>query len=115
MLQKLSLSVSLSPTYSLHSCLILFSDTKHLSLPTLLLPSMQPFAILHTLTTSGLITIIGLMKNYRSNFGLIDHKNSLGAPLCPCRGLFCFRHYDDKDAEVGQGFWNCPCVPMKER
>ncbi|KAJ6301964.1 hypothetical protein OIU77_016135, partial [Salix suchowensis] len=41
--------------------------------------------------------------------GLADHKDSLGAPLCPCR------HYDDKAAEAGQGFWNCPCVPMRER
>jgi len=29
--------------------------------------------------------------------------------LCPCR------HYDDKEAEVSSGFWNCPCVPMRER
>ncbi|OAY29901.1 ferredoxin-thioredoxin reductase catalytic chain, chloroplastic isoform X1 [Manihot esculenta] len=41
--------------------------------------------------------------------GLAEHKDSLGAPLCPCR------HYDDKAAEAGQGFWNCPCVPMRER
>ncbi|KAL5551414.1 hypothetical protein UlMin_001590 [Ulmus minor] len=41
--------------------------------------------------------------------GLADHKDSLGAPLCPCR------HYDDKPAEAGQGFWNCPCVRMRER
>ncbi|CAL0298985.1 unnamed protein product [Lupinus luteus] len=41
--------------------------------------------------------------------GLADHKDSLGAPLCPCR------HYDDKAAEASQGFWNCPCVPMRER
>ncbi|KAA3455970.1 ferredoxin-thioredoxin reductase catalytic chain, chloroplastic [Gossypium australe] len=41
--------------------------------------------------------------------GLAEHKDTLGAPLCPCR------HYDDKAAEVGQGFWNCPCVPMRER
>ncbi|KAL5740210.1 hypothetical protein ACOSP7_029086 [Xanthoceras sorbifolium] len=41
--------------------------------------------------------------------GLADHKDSLGAPLCPCR------HYDDKSAEASQGFWNCPCVPMRER
>ncbi|MBA0605861.1 hypothetical protein Godav_018393 [Gossypium davidsonii] len=41
--------------------------------------------------------------------GLAEHKDSLGAPLCPCR------HYDDKAAEVSQGFWNCPCVPMRER
>lgn len=29
--------------------------------------------------------------------------------------MFYIRHYDDKAAEVGQGFWNCPCVPMRER
>jgi len=41
--------------------------------------------------------------------GLAEHKDTLGAPLCPCR------HYEDKEAEVAQGFWNCPCVPMRER
>ncbi|KNA16966.1 hypothetical protein SOVF_084430 [Spinacia oleracea] len=41
--------------------------------------------------------------------GLADHRDTLGAPLCPCR------HYDDKEAEAKQGFWNCPCVPMRER
>ncbi|KAH9327022.1 hypothetical protein KI387_007200, partial [Taxus chinensis] len=40
--------------------------------------------------------------------GLAEHKDTLGAPLCPCR------HYDDKVAEAQQGFWNCPCVPMRE-
>nr|GMC79920.1 ferredoxin-thioredoxin reductase catalytic chain, chloroplastic [Ipomoea batatas] len=28
---------------------------------------------------------------------------------------FSEQHYDDKTAEVDQGFWNCPCVPMRER
>eukprot|EP00274_Cyanoptyche_gloeocystis_P002885 CAMPEP_0196664494 /NCGR_PEP_ID=MMETSP1086-20130531/57380_1 /TAXON_ID=77921 /ORGANISM="Cyanoptyche gloeocystis , Strain SAG4.97" /LENGTH=163 /DNA_ID=CAMNT_0042000829 /DNA_START=55 /DNA_END=546 /DNA_ORIENTATION=+ len=41
--------------------------------------------------------------------GLAEHKDQLGAPLCPCR------HYDDKAAEAADGFWNCPCVPMRER
>lgn len=41
--------------------------------------------------------------------GLAEHKDELGAPLCPCR------HYDDKEMEAQQGFWNCPCVPMRER
>lgn len=41
--------------------------------------------------------------------GLAEHKDTLGVPLCPCR------HYDDKEAEAAQGFWNCPCVPMRER
>lgn len=41
--------------------------------------------------------------------GLAKHKDELGAPLCPCR------HYEDKEAEVKATFWNCPCVPMRER
>lgn len=41
--------------------------------------------------------------------GLAKHKDELGAPLCPCR------HYEDKEAEVKSAFWNCPCVPMRER
>ena len=41
--------------------------------------------------------------------GLAKHKDELGAPLCPCR------HYEDKEAEVKNAFWNCPCVPMRER
>jgi ferredoxin-thioredoxin reductase catalytic chain len=41
--------------------------------------------------------------------GLAKHKEEYGAPLCPCR------HYDDKEAEVSSAYWNCPCVPMRER
>ncbi|AFZ48724.1 ferredoxin thioredoxin reductase beta chain [Cyanobacterium stanieri PCC 7202] len=41
--------------------------------------------------------------------GLAQHKEELGAPLCPCR------YYEDKEAEVKNTFWNCPCVPMRER
>ena len=41
--------------------------------------------------------------------GLARHKDEYGAPLCPCR------HYDDKAAEVSSAYWNCPCVPMRER
>jgi ferredoxin-thioredoxin reductase catalytic chain len=41
--------------------------------------------------------------------GLADHKESLGAALCPCR------HYEDKQAEADAAYWNCPCVPMRER
>jgi ferredoxin-thioredoxin reductase catalytic chain len=41
--------------------------------------------------------------------GLAKHKDDLGAPLCPCR------HYEDKHAEAHVAFWNCPCVPMRER
>ena len=41
--------------------------------------------------------------------GLAKHKDELGAPLCPCR------HYEDKKVEVHATYWNCPCVPMRER
>lgn len=41
--------------------------------------------------------------------GLASHKDELGSPLCPCR------HYEDKEAEVAAAYWNCPCVPMRER
>ena len=40
--------------------------------------------------------------------GLAENKVTLGVPLCPCR------HYDDKAAEAKKGYWNCPCVPMRE-
>lgn len=40
--------------------------------------------------------------------GLAHHKATLGAPLCPCR------HYDDPAAEVKDGYWNCPCKPMRD-
>ena len=40
--------------------------------------------------------------------GLAEHKVDLGAPLCPCR------FYEDKEKEVKEGYWNCPCVPMRE-
>ena len=41
--------------------------------------------------------------------GLAENKEALGSPLCPCR------YYEDKEAEVKVGYWNCPCVPMRER
>lgn len=41
--------------------------------------------------------------------GLSKHKDEYGSPLCPCR------HYDNKDMEAESAYWNCPCVPMRER
>ena len=41
--------------------------------------------------------------------GLAKHKEEYGAPLCPCR------HYEDKKKEALNAYWNCPCVPMRER
>nr|YP_009369823.1 ferredoxin thioredoxin reductase beta chain [Boldia erythrosiphon]ARO90511.1 ferredoxin thioredoxin reductase beta chain [Boldia erythrosiphon] len=41
--------------------------------------------------------------------GLAKNKEDYGAPLCPCR------HYEDKIVEVSAAYWNCPCIPMRER
>nr|QCI07833.1 ferredoxin thioreductase subunit b [Pleonosporium borreri] len=41
--------------------------------------------------------------------GLAKHKEEYGSPLCPCR------HYEDKQQEVLNNYWNCPCIPMRER
>nr|YP_010904214.1 ferredoxin thioreductase subunit b [Catenella fusiformis]WCH57465.1 ferredoxin thioreductase subunit b [Catenella fusiformis] len=41
--------------------------------------------------------------------GLAKHKDQYGSALCPCR------HYEDKSKEVMNSYWNCPCVPMRER
>lgn len=41
--------------------------------------------------------------------GLSKHKDEYGSPLCPCR------LYENKKAEVVYAYWNCPCVPMRER
>nr|YP_009294064.1 ferredoxin-thioredoxin reductase beta subunit [Hildenbrandia rubra]AOM67306.1 ferredoxin-thioredoxin reductase beta subunit [Hildenbrandia rubra] len=41
--------------------------------------------------------------------GLSKHKNQYGSPLCPCR------LYENKEEEVAYAYWNCPCVPMRER
>nr|QCI06226.1 ferredoxin thioreductase subunit b [Dicranema revolutum] len=41
--------------------------------------------------------------------GLAKHKDQYGSPLCPCR------HYEDKLKEIQNAYWNCPCVPMRER
>ena len=41
--------------------------------------------------------------------GLANNKQTFGAPLCPCR------YYDNKEDEISLAYWNCPCVPMRER
>jgi len=41
--------------------------------------------------------------------GLSNHKEEFGAPLCPCR------YYDNKEDEISLAYWNCPCIPMRER
>ena len=54
-------------------------------------------------------TPLDLAAEARGFTRLMRAKDELGGALCPCR------HYEDKEAEVQQAFWNCPCVPMRER
>eukprot|EP01041_Mallomonas_annulata_P000044 gene44-48_t len=66
----------------------------------------------------GVLTILGLFiyGSYSGLevtdsviLGLSKNKELFGAPLCPCR------YYDDKSDEISLAYWNCPCVPMRER
>jgi ferredoxin-thioredoxin reductase catalytic chain len=41
--------------------------------------------------------------------GLAKNKMETGAALCPCR---C---YINKEEEGKLAYWNCPCIPMRER
>ncbi len=41
--------------------------------------------------------------------GLTINKEKYGSPLCPCR------YYDNKEDEISLSYWNCPCIPMRER
>ena len=41
--------------------------------------------------------------------GLAKNKELYGVPLCPCR------YYDNKEDEISLAYWNCPCLPMRER
>lgn len=41
--------------------------------------------------------------------GLTKNKKELGFALCPCR------YYDNKKEEIISSYWNCPCLPMRER
>ena len=80
-------------------------------------------------TTTIDIKVIEAMKQFAENYakstdtyfcidfevtesviqGLAKNKPLFGAPLCPCR------YYDNKDDEISLAYWNCPCVPMRER
>jgi ferredoxin-thioredoxin reductase catalytic chain len=73
-----------------------------------ILESMKQFAENYARTTDTFFcndlevtesVILGLSKN----------KMDYGAPLCPCR------YYDNKEEEISLAYWNCPCVPMRER
>lgn len=72
------------------------------------LEAMQKFAEVYAQRTGTFFCIepqvtLSVIK------GLSKHKTRYGSPLCPCR------LYDDEVEEVKYTYWNCPCVPMRER
>lgn len=72
------------------------------------LEAMRKFAETYAKRT-GTVFCIDLSVTAVVIEGLSKHKDQYGSPLCPCR------HYDDKVLEVQSAYWNCPCVPMRER
>ena len=66
---------------------------------------------LHLLIMETNPKIVEFMRQFAESViqGLSNNKEKFGAPLCPCR------YYDDKEDEISLAYWNCPCVPMRER
>lgn len=73
-----------------------------------LIDAMQLFAKNYAKTTNTYFCIDPEVTD-SVILGLSKNKLLFGAPLCPCR------YYDDKMDEISLAYWNCPCVPMRER
>lgn len=61
-------------------------------------PSSAPPLPAHTPRSSNTLFCVDKSVTAVVIQGLAEHKDTLGAPLCPCR------HYDDKEAEAANGF-----------
>ncbi|CAM9094992.1 unnamed protein product [Discosporangium mesarthrocarpum] len=72
------------------------------------LESMRKFAETYAKRTNTFFCIDSSITAVVIN-GLAKYKDKYGAPLCPCR------NYENIEAEVQSAYWNCPCVPMRER
>ena len=70
--------------------------------------AMQVFAENYAKTTNTFFCVDSEVTD-SVILGLSKNKDTYGAPLCPCR------YYDDKIDEISLAYWNCPCVPMRER
>ena len=73
-----------------------------------IIDAMQLFAKNYAKTTNTYFCIDSEVTD-SVILGLSKNKEFFGAPLCPCR------YYDDKADEISLAYWNCPCVPMRER
>jgi len=70
--------------------------------------SMRQFAESYA-TSTNTFFCVDLEVTESVILGLSKNKELFGAPLCPCR------YYDNKEDEITLAYWNCPCVPMRER
>ncbi|CAM9100730.1 unnamed protein product [Choristocarpus tenellus] len=70
--------------------------------------SMHKFAEIYAKQTNTFFCIDPSITSVVIN-GLANYKEKYGAPLCPCR------NYDNINGEIKLSYWNCPCVPMRER
>lgn len=78
------------------------------SIDSKIIDAMQLFAENYAKTTNTFFCIDAEVTD-SVILGLSKNKEQFGAPLCPCR------YYDDKLDEISLAYWNCPCVPMRER
>ena len=83
-------------------------ESQSISIDPKVIETMKSFAENYAKTTNTFFCIDPEVTE-SVIIGLAKHKDSLGAPLCPCR------FYDDKAEEITLSYWNCPCVPMRER
>ena len=83
-------------------------STKENDIDAKIIDAMQLFAKNYAKTTNTYFCIDSEVTD-SVILGLSKNKEFFGAPLCPCR------YYDDKIDEISLAYWNCPCVPMRER
>jgi ferredoxin-thioredoxin reductase catalytic chain len=77
-------------------------------LPLGIIESMKQFAESYAKSTDSFFCVNQEVTE-SVIFGLAKNKYLFGAPLCPCR------YYDNKEDEINLAYWNCPCIPMRER
>jgi ferredoxin-thioredoxin reductase catalytic chain len=91
---------------------IAMKDEDHLTnnsfIPNGITESMKQFAE-HYARSTNTYFCVDLEVTASVIIGLSKNKQIFGAPLCPCR------FYDNKEDEITLAYWNCPCVPMRER
>jgi len=82
--------------------------TSNIEIHSKVIESMRQFAENYAKSTNTYFCVdLDVTESFIQ--GLSKNKQLFGAPLCPCR------YYDNKEDEISLAYWNCPCVPMRER